>query len=85
LEISWEEVVVRDEDPILGPEKLRRMELSFGFMFVHELPSKSLGAIISMKFDGHDHFGFAVFAVSSILVCSVQKDFVKQLPPCQCR
>jgi hypothetical protein len=49
------------------------------FMFIHELPSKTPDAIIPMEFDGHDHFGFAVFAISSVFVCSVQEDLVEQL------
>jgi hypothetical protein len=31
-----------------------------------------------VKFDRHDHFGFAILAVPSIFVCSVQKDLVEQ-------
>jgi len=52
---------------------------SLGFVFVHELPSKTPGTIVPMEFDGHDHFRFAIVAVPSVFVCSVQQDHVKQL------
>jgi hypothetical protein len=52
---------------------------SLGFLFVDKLPRLSPGTIVPMEFDRHDHFGLAILAVRSVLVCSIQQDRVQQL------
>jgi hypothetical protein len=46
----------------------------FRSVFVDQLPGKTPGAIILMEFNRHDHLSFAVLAVPSVFVCSVQQD-----------
>ena len=48
-------------------------------MFVHELPRKTPDAIIPMEFDGQNHLHLAVPTVSTVFVCSVQENLVKQI------